>query len=113
MALKASTVLPPPAHSKDAHSMKLLSALQRRKQAEYDIQVSRQHLNLFLATLPDTSTCQLLANRIAMLKKEETKALKKIENTKHKAATILRFREEAEKKVVERSLILKQVSVVV
>jgi hypothetical protein len=58
-----------------------------------------------LTTTPCTS--QLLANRIQMLKKEEQKALKKIENTKDKASLILRLREENEKRAQERIRVLQ------
>jgi flagellar motility protein MotE (MotC chaperone) len=52
---------------------------------------------------------QLLANRIQMLKKEESKALKKIENTKQRASLILTTREENERKLKERIHILQLV----
>jgi hypothetical protein len=53
---------------------------------------------------------QLLANRIQMLKKEESKALKKIENTRQRASHILSMREENERKLKERLHILQLVS---
>lgn len=53
---------------------------------------------------------QLLANRIHMLKKEEVKALKKIEHTRQRASQILHMREENEKKLRERLHILTLVS---
>lgn len=44
-----------------------------------------------------------------MLKQEEDKALKKIENTRSKAQTILKMREENDKKMQERIYIMKLV----
>ena len=69
------------------NSQALLNAVQRRKQAERDL--------------------QLLANRIQMLKHEEQKALHKIDKNRKKAEKILKQREENDKKLAERLHIAK------
>uniref|UniRef100_A0A7S3XZU6 Uncharacterized protein n=1 Tax=Heterosigma akashiwo TaxID=2829 RepID=A0A7S3XZU6_HETAK len=61
---------------------KLLSAQQRKKQAKHD--------------------AQLLANRIALLQKEEERAWRKIHQTKNRAQEILKLREDNEKRMEER-----------
>mmetsp|Transcript_13611 Transcript_13611/g.17933 ORF Transcript_13611/g.17933 Transcript_13611/m.17933 type:complete len:245 (+) Transcript_13611:207-941(+) len=61
---------------------KLLSAQQRKKQALND--------------------AQLLQNRIALLKKEEERAWRKIHQTKSRAQEILKLREDNERKMEER-----------
>ncbi|OQR98771.1 hypothetical protein THRCLA_06673 [Thraustotheca clavata] len=65
---------------------KLSLAKSKRKQAEYD--------------------AKLLANRLALLKQEELKAWKKIEQTREKAHQILEHREEVVKKQQDRHLML-------
>jgi len=45
-----------------------------------------------------------------MLKLEEEKAMRKIKNTKEKAASILQMRQENEKKIQDRILVLRLVS---
>ncbi|KDO21612.1 hypothetical protein SPRG_13297 [Saprolegnia parasitica CBS 223.65] len=65
---------------------KLSQAKSKRKQAEYD--------------------AKLLANRLALLKQEEQKAWRKIEQTREKAQQILEHREEAVKKQQDRHLFL-------
>lgn len=62
---------------------KLLNAREKRKQAEQD--------------------AQLLANRIALLKQEEQKAWRKIEQTKTRAQSILELRVENEKRMAHRA----------
>lgn len=57
----------------------LLSTRHRKKQADHD--------------------SQLIANRIALLKKEELRALKKIEKTNARAKEIINLRKENEKKI--------------
>ena len=61
---------------------KLLSAQHRKKQADNDR--------------------QLLLNRIALLKKEEVRAWKKIQKTKDRAEEILRMRQENDVRMKER-----------
>ncbi|GMH65265.1 hypothetical protein TL16_g04154 [Triparma laevis f. inornata] len=62
----------------------LLSTRHRKKQADHD--------------------SQLLANRIALLKKEEMRAVKKIEKTKARAHEIIHMRKENDRKHQERVL---------
>ncbi|GMI36165.1 hypothetical protein TrCOL_g4450 [Triparma columacea] len=62
----------------------LLSTRHRKKQADHD--------------------ALLLKNRIELLKKEEARALKKINKTKTRASEIIRLREENERKHQERVL---------
>ena len=69
------------------NSQALLNAVQRKKQAERDL--------------------QLLANRIQMLKHEEQKAFQKIEKNRKKAEKILKQREENDRKLAERLHIAK------
>ncbi|OQR99693.1 hypothetical protein ACHHYP_04938 [Achlya hypogyna] len=65
---------------------KLSQAKSKRKQAEYD--------------------AKLLANRLALLRQEEQKAWRKIEQTREKAQQILEHREEVVKKQQDRHMFL-------
>ena len=71
-----------PGEAPGAFDSKMLIAKQKRKQAEHDR--------------------QLLLNRIALLKKEEDRAYKKISKTKSRAEEILRIRIEHEQENNER-----------
>merc|ERR1719169_40194 len=51
---------------------------------------------------------QLLANRIALLKQEEEKAWKKIEETRKRAAEIVQLRKQNEQKYVAKEEFYKQ-----
>ncbi len=76
--------LDPQTDDPDGGALSLLSTRHRKKQAEHD--------------------SQLLANRIALLKKEEERALKKIEKTKQRALELISMRHESEKRLQERVL---------
>jgi len=76
-------------------------------QAEYKAEKRNAERNLFVikkARRQIESDSQMLANRIALLKQEELKAIKKIEDTKQKALEVYHLKKNHEDKLNEKLL---------
>jgi len=83
-----SSNISPPTSSRAEFSGKLLSAKHKKKTVEND--------------------AQLLQNRIALLKKEESRAWRKINLTKQRAVEISRMRQEHDHRCEERTMLVRK-----